>query len=310
MQLLIVKGSEVTPYVLSQQELEKYSREFIFRAGKQYPSKSNSMEEGVRQLDVPGIHIVLEFNHHKKQKNTKELVGRLVLCEHWEQDPETKKLSFYPPRMPLGSQGFIKSSNPYDNFFLDNHPSNEVVANDSTHVNHEPGKSPYFATYQREKVLQGNIDTMKLAADMTSMILDKTKVQKAELEAIVNEVKRVSVDYNIVHRLHANDLDELFMRQELARLCQTYPLAMQAITQSANVDYEADLLKMKELGMVVFVGDEWRSVDPEGSQKVMLKVPMGADSEKAILAFFKNTDRKDGVYQRLKHQLKQSGIPA
>lgn len=293
---------EGKPFELSQEQLTQYGRKYVFRVGRQHIKINRDPE--MKAIESAPVHIMPQYRHHVIVGKNKTPKGLLVWFETKDYVEERKKYEYTPARISIGYNGYIESHDPELNFFLDNHPSNEVVKADTEHPNHDIRIGTYFATYRKEVVRDAQIDLMRLSSELALKVLSKSETPHEELLSIAQLVTRGSADYKISHRLHnLQDMDDQDLRAELARLSRDYPVAMKEIIESKNLNYLETTNKLIDAQLIKMVNGEWVMTNNGKPGQALLKIPTNQDPLLALVDWFKNYDTKQAKFKMLKEKL-------
>jgi hypothetical protein len=258
----------------------------------------------MRAIESAPVHIMPQYRHHVIVGKNKTPKGLLVWFETKDYQDDRKRYEYTPARISIGYNGYIESYDPELNFFLDNHPSNEVVKADPEHPNHDPRIGTYFATYRKEVTRDAQIDLIKLSSELALKVLTKTETPHEEIVSIAQLTARGAADYKISHRLHnMKDMDEQDLRAELARLCRDYPVAMKEIMESKNLDYIEITNKLIDAQLIKMVNGEWVMMNNNKPGTALMKIPTNQDPLLSIVDWFKNYDTKQAKFRMLKEKL-------
>lgn len=293
---------EGKPFKLEAKDNKKYSTKMVFRVGKQY-IRVNFLDPDMKPVEVAPVHVVTEYQHHAMESGLRARRGRLVYFESKVYNQESKREDYSPARISIGYPGYITSTDPELNYFLDNHPSNEIVREDADHPNWKDKGETYFATYRKDKNRDVLESQLQATADLTQMFLNKQKMGEADLKAIAMLVVRSANDYHIAHKLYnIEEFTAADLRVELARLSALYPIPMKKITESKQVDYIKEVNRFKDIGLVKVVNNDWVESDGANLGKVIMRIPQNADHDKALAEWFKKYDRKGDSFRDLQEK--------
>lgn len=287
------------PYRLSKEDLSRYSKRHVFRVGMQHIKVNYNPE--LPPIEVSPIHIMNEYRHYRLDQGVREPIGKLTYFEVKNYNQDTKKDEYYPPRIGIGYKGYIESIDPELNYFLDNHPNNEVVKSNPEHPNFTVNAETYFSTFNKENKRNELVKNIKLASELSLRILDRKEYAFDNLKSLAMLVSKSANDYHMVHKFYSvDDKDEADLRAELARLCSQYPMAMKEMMDSKKINFVEYTNKFISLGLIKLINDEWYSIDNTGKQSVLMKVPGGHDSIHSLADWFQNIDTKRTKFNQLK----------
>lgn len=289
------------PFRLSKEDLVKYSKKFIFRVGVQHIKVNHNPE--LPRVEVSPVHINTEYRHYRMDGSVREPMGKLVYFESKNYNADAKRDEYTPARIALTYKGYITVMDPELNYFLDNHPHNESVKSNPEHPNFQPNVETYFATYVRERKRATMVENIRLASELSLLILDPQEYGYSQLKALATLVQRSAKDYRIAHMLHSvDDKDEADIRSELARLCSQYPQAMRDLMDSKNVNYLEWVKKFAEVKLVQVVNNEWFIADKSGKGTPLMKVLDGHDAIHSLSDWFQNFDVRQAKFKLLKER--------
>lgn len=290
---------EGKPYKLTSEELKKYSTKMVFRVGSQY-IRLNTFDPELKPVEVAPVHVLAEYQHHQLDNGNPARLGKLVYFESKIHNAENKRDEYSPARIAIGYEGYIQSSEAELNFFLDNHPGNEVVKANPLHPNHKSSKETYFATYQKDKNRNQLQERLLAISELTQLFFNKQKMSHTELKAIATLVVRSANDYRMAHKLFNIDEDTADdLRVELARLSAMFPIEMNKIVNSKQIDHIKEVDRFKEIGLIRIVNEDWVESDGTNIAKVIMRIPKNADADKALAEWFKKYDRKGDTLKSL-----------
>jgi len=290
------------PYSLTKAEVEKYTGKYIFRVGTQYiTDNTRKGDPELKAFEVAPVHINTIFNHFKMEGKTRMSQGVMRYYETKDYDEGAKRFTFGPSRIPIGYTGYIETDIPELSFFLDNHPANEKVKADPSHINHDPKMQTYFATYDKANRQLQTLNEMQTMSELLSKVLDKQSFGEHELRAIASLVVKSANDYKIAHKLiNLSQMNESGLRAEISRLCGTNPYAMKEIMASNSVDFLEWINKFRTVDVVKLKNNEWVITESGKSDIPLVRVESGTDAESTLVDFFKNFDRLGSKFKLLK----------
>lgn len=290
------------PYSLSKAEVEKYTGKFIFRVGTQYiTDNTRKGDPELKPFEVAPVHINTIYNHFKMEGKTRMSQGVMRYFETKDYDEGAKRFTFGPARIPIGYTGYIETDIPELSFFLDNHPANEKVKNDPSHINHDPKMQTYFATYDKTNRQLQTLNEMQVINELLTKVLDKQNFREDELIAVAKLVIKSASDYKIAHKLiNLSQMNEAGIRAEISRLCGTNPYAMKEIMASSSIDFLEWINKFKSVDIIKLKSNEWVITESGKSDIPLVRIEPGTDAESTLVDFFKNFDRLGSKYKLLK----------
>jgi hypothetical protein len=294
------------PFGLTQDQTEKYSKKMVFRIGKQFVTPNRTGDPEVPALSTSAVHVMPQYRHYEMTGKTKMPKGLLVYFQQKRWDDTAKRNEYEPARVEITYKGYMESTDPELNFFLDNHPNNEQVKNDREHPNHDPKAETYFSTYVKANRRDLIANNMATAAKLTTLLFDKQKTSNKDAKDLAQLVQRFAKDYALSHKLHnLEDMDNEDIRTELARLANVDPLAMDSIMGSKSLDYLSTVNRFVELQIIKQVGSDWMITENGKPTTLLMKVPSGHDAKISVVDWFKKFDTKGAKMKMLKGRLEE-----
>lgn len=293
------------PYRLTKEENAKYSKNMIFRVGTQHIRVNHDPE--LPRVEVSPVHIMPEYRHSKMVDGLKEGLGKLVYFNSKNYNTDSKRDEYSPARIPFPNTGYIKSDDAEMNFFLDNHPNNEVVKANPEHPNFSATTDTYFSTYMKERKRNSMVETLKLGGELSLRLLDPQEYSFEQLKGLAQQVQKTANDYHMAHKLYSlDDKDPEDLRSELARLAATYPFAMKDLMESKRVDYLEWVNKLYEVKLIQIVNNEWFMVEKGGARGLpLMRVLEGQDAIHSLVDWFQTNDTRGSKFKLLKEKFQE-----
>lgn len=313
--------------------IAKYSREMVFRVGLQYITPVAQQDiasgESPREYWIGMVHIETRYFLYSKDNGVRKPVGELRYAEAVNPRPEMghEVKEYTPAYIGIDDGTGSMTTGEYDfekNFFLDNHPMNEVVKNNPDHHNHDPKKETVFATYSAERVADRQqaeldaayeIETRLRERDNASVYVLNHDYLKAVASMLVNSA--ADKNLNMGDLMRWDTIEEKVLRQRLISITKRYPIVVKEAMDAHGIDYLVAIEALKEAGIIALTGDQWVHHINKTTREAFLKVPSGSDAQDWLYVFFKDRDPNGERYRKinetyknfLKRQ-KQAKVPA
>ena len=298
-------------YNLTDEENRKYSKQMIFRAGKQYISSPTDPE--MPKVQVAPVHIPTSYNHSEIVDNQRRSIGvmRYYDAKNEGQSDSGKAILNYTPRyIGIGHRGYMACDDPERNFFLDNHPLNEKVHADSTHPNYKSGVETLLSTYSRVDRAIAALDSQRLAAKLMTDLLDESMYGVDRLRATAMVIVNESTVRKMTHKLwDSGNMEEPALRAEMVRLSQLYPESVTEILAMQVTDMAEEINKFKAAGIITLSTDNVWIFNDKKPVSLVSVTPL-QDPVHALVMYFKNVDNFGNKFKAISKKYKESLIPA
>lgn len=328
---LLLNGED---FVLDAENVKKYGKQMKFYVGKQYIKRRPHSEENSREFDIARTCIPTQYFMRKNtktpgnKKDVQEKVGLLVYYETVEFADDGKRKLTKPPVIAIGGDDkghiVVDSLNYELNFFLDNHPLNEVVKNNPEHPNHDPKVEAQFATFVPAKLSEDREDffykksiilniltrrDMESAGNEHQCDHDKLKAMSLSL---LRSSGRAGLDMNILADYDV--VEEEILRERLCRLAEIYPFNIFKAYMADDTNWAIQVQEWKEIGVLALEKSDWVFKRYPSTREVILTVPQNVDTEQAIVNYFEVEDIhgkwfskvRDAAVARSKNKKKQT----
>jgi hypothetical protein len=281
------------PWTITDESLlRKYQREMVFTVSKQFIKLNNDPE--MRPVETAPIHVPTSFIHNVMENGVRISQGTLRYYEAHSSYVDSGRVmdNYTPQYIAIGHSGVLKSSNTELNYFLDNCPWNEKVKNDTMHPNYSPTSEIMVRTFNRQDKAQRELSHQKMSNELTTMLLDETVFPISRMKGLAKVVINQAVSRKIAHRLFDLDtIEEVALRAELVRLCQTYTYAMNDIIQMDSTDMAGEIERWKTLKVIEFTAEnQWVFNETEKSRKTIAIIPNDVDPLKALIHHFTDAE--------------------
>lgn len=305
------------PFDLTPTQVEEYAKEFIFRVGEQFitPNKDYGRDPDASNpfwIASTGVECSYSYSRKMKDKDGKEIVrkGKLTYYDV-NMGKENGKLVTTPAWIMITESGHIKvqAQEYLKNFFLHNHPKNEVVKADARHPNHDPSVETNFATYQAEKVddkkMKGHEALLKVMVELQERD-EKShyKMGHYSLKALAATfAEEANANGLMAGEIAAYDeLPEKTLRERLLTVGQRYPQMMVDCMSLSKTDFRKEIERFKAINILILNGDEWVFQKSKTVKESIMKVPQKADAIASLVVFFSDLDQNGTKYKSLKNR--------
>lgn len=300
------------PYTMSDEELRKYSKQMIFRVGKQYIKQNYDPE--MKPLDIAPAHVPTHYNHHKFESSMRKSLGTLRYYDAASETMENgREKKYYTPQyIAIGHLGYMKCENPEMNYFLDNHPMNEKVRANSTHPNYDPNKESILSTYSRTDKAKEQLDREFMHENVRARLLARIDGQTYEydidrLRVVAEVVVKQANARKIHHKLYDfQDLDESSLRVELLRIAGTHPEALYEMFWSFDMDYAKKISQWRKARVIEYQESNLQWVlNNKKLTEPILTIMNNTDPVASLIEFLKNDDQWKRSYKRIEQRFNE-----
>jgi hypothetical protein len=286
--------------------LRKYQREMVFTVSKQFVKINHDPEK--RPVETAPIHIPTSYNFYIMENGVRISQGVLRYYEaHSTYIDNGRVLDNWTPQyIAIGHTGVMKSSNTDLNFFLDNCPWNEKVKNDSFHPNYIATSEMMIRTFSRAERASKELSTQKLSNELSTMLLDELVFPIDRMKGLAKIVANQAISRKIAHRLFdIETIEEVALRAELVRLCNTYTMAMNDIIKMDSTDMAEEIEKWRSYKVIELTADSnWVFNETEKTRKTLCYVPNNADPMKTLLLHFQDAEMHYKWYKAINERYK------
>jgi len=309
------------PFKLKNDELAKYQRkDSIYRVGQQFITQvpQQDLSESPISFFIGMVHIPCSYYMYSidSKNGTRTPMGELRWADSRNPRPEMghNVMEYKPPYIGIDNAGYITVSS-YEaekNFFLDNHPANEVVKNNNAHPNHDPKIESLFATYHEDRMADKRQLELDIAYEVETALRERTKdntyvMNLNALKGIAAILVNGSSDRNInVSELMRYDtMDEKVLRQRMISVTKRHPVFVKEALESNSVDFRVAIENFKEEGVISLNGDQWLFHLDKIKKENFLRVPDGVDAQEYLYVFFKDKDQDNKMFMRMNENYKR-----
>lgn len=292
---------------MTQEELKKYSKTYIFRCGKQFIRANRDPE--MPQFDIAPVHVPTQYNHYEMSNDVRSPLGVLRYYEAKNTVYENGRAQdiYTPMYIGLTTKGYMKCDDPERSFFLDNCPWNEKVKANSKHPNWKIDSQTLISTYDNTDRSAKLIEDGELIHKVVGMLIEKVdgkyKYKESKLKSIAQIVNQEAVGRAISHKLYDYDqMSDTAIRAELIRIAQIRPNDIYEIMTNLEVDYAFSIREFKRLKVIEFNAKEaqWYFYEDKGKPTPFLHVVVDENADESLIRYFKLDDKFGKMFARIK----------
>lgn len=310
------------PHTLSESDVKKYAQPMKFYVGRHFITRRDpaNASEDSREWNIPRVCIP---NNYYLRENlvrggnrpglAKNKVGKLEYFDSLTYSEDGKRAISHPPLIPIGGDEkghiVVDASNYELNYFLDNHPNNEVVQTNPDHPQYDPKAEVLFCTFVARKVALEKTEFYEQKGLIIRMLTKKTydgvyeHISDEQVKAMALSLLRGAGSAGISAGVLSNydNMEPEELRHRVIQMADAYPVNVYKAFLDLSSNYEEMILEWQDLGVLVLDEDAWIYKEFDSTKKIITKVPAGKEAIDHLITYLQQNDLHGKMLTKIKN---------